>query len=215
MEWLEESISKSTREIQSNSVAQTEEILERHEKNLDQIDKKKKVYMDQKAKGEKLKNDPKAPKFLGGQLGRLEELWKDANKKGDERLFDLKKNLESWEAYENKRNQLDDQLNQANGEFNNTVRVYDLEAGPKDHTERLATASKFRKQIEDTYKAMTDANDELAKLLEDDKKAELEEEVGLQFKMQSMFVCYYIRAVIAVLVKIVAWFSAPVLWKKV
>ena len=36
-------------------------------------------------------------------------------------------------------------------EFKATVRVYNLEAGPKDHTERLATASKMRKLIEDTY----------------------------------------------------------------
>ena len=35
---------KSTKEIQSNSVAQTEEILERHEKNLNALDKKKKPY---------------------------------------------------------------------------------------------------------------------------------------------------------------------------
>ena len=112
MEWLEESITKSTREIQSNSVAETEQILERHEKNLDQLDKKKKVFMDQKSKGEKLLNDPKAPKFLNGHMDRLNGLWKEANNKGEDRLEDLKNNLVAWEAYENKRNQLDDQLNQ-------------------------------------------------------------------------------------------------------
>ena len=64
LEWLEESIAKSTREINSNSVAETEEIMTRHEKNLDQLDKKKKVYMEQKGKAEKLANDPKAPKFM-------------------------------------------------------------------------------------------------------------------------------------------------------
>ena len=112
MEWLEESITKSTREIQSNSVAETEQILERHEKNLDQLDKKKKVFMDQKSKGEKLLNDPRAPKFLNGHMDRLMGLWKEANNKGEDRLEDLKNNLVAWEAYENKRNQLDDQLNQ-------------------------------------------------------------------------------------------------------
>lgn len=193
MEWMEESISKSTREIQSNSVAQTEEILERHEKNLDQLDKKKKVYNDQKVKGEKLKQDPKAPKFLTGQLNRLEELWKEANKAGDNRLIDLKKNLEAWESYENKRNQLDDQLNQANNEYTNTVRVYDLEDGPKDHTERLATASKMRKQIEATFKEMSGANDELAKLLEEDKKQELAEEVIFVFATAPNNVVVHLR----------------------
>ena len=57
------------------------------------------------------------------------------------------------------------------------MRVYDLEGGPKDHTERLATASKYRKQIEETFKGMCGANDELAKLLEEDKKDELAAEV--------------------------------------
>ena len=45
-------------------MAETEEIMTRHEKNLDQLDKKKKVYLEQKGKAEKLAQDPKAPKFM-------------------------------------------------------------------------------------------------------------------------------------------------------
>jgi hypothetical protein len=178
LEWLEESIAKSTREINSNSVAETEEIMTRHEKNLDQLDKKKKVYMEQKTKAEKLANDPKSPKFMQAQLDRLNNLWKEANKVGDDRLDGLKKNLESWESYEKQRNTLDVQIDGANKEYQSTCRVYSLEGGPKEHTERLATASKMRKQIEDTFGKMSGANDELAKLLEDEKKSELESEVG-------------------------------------
>jgi uncharacterized protein YozE (UPF0346 family) len=91
LEWLEESIAKSTREINSNSVSETEEIMTRHEKNLDQLDKKKKVYLEHKAKADKLAQDPKAPKFMQGQLDRLNTLWKDSNNVGDNRLEDLKK----------------------------------------------------------------------------------------------------------------------------
>ena len=68
--------------------------------------------MDQKSKGEKLLNDPRAPKFLNGHMDRLMGLWKEANNKGEDRLEDLKNNLVAWEAYENKRNQLDGQLNE-------------------------------------------------------------------------------------------------------
>lgn len=178
LEWLEESIAKSTREISSNSVAETEEIMTRHEKNLDQLDKKKKVYMEQKTKAEKLANDPKSPNFMKNQLERLNFLWKEANRVGDDRLDGLKKNLESWEGYEKQRNTLDVQIDGANKEYKDTCRVYSLEAGPKEHTERLATASKMRKQIEDTFGKMSGANDELAKLLEDEKKSELESEVS-------------------------------------
>ena len=42
----------------------------------------------------------------------------------------------------------------------------------------MATASKIRKQIEDTFGKMSGANDELAKLLEDEKRSELESEVS-------------------------------------
>ena len=93
------------------------------------------------------------------------------------RLDDLKKNLESWGGYEDQRNKLDGQINEAEVEFKNTVRIYNLDEGPKNHTERLATASRMRKQIEETYQKMSGANDELAKMLEDDMKNELQDEV--------------------------------------
>jgi len=183
LEWLEESIAKSTREINSNSVEETEEIMTRHEKNLDQLDKKKKVYLEHKGKAEKLAQDPKAPKFMQGQLDRLNQLWKDSNNVGDNRLEDLKKNLESWESYEKQRNTLDGHIDGAQKEFEDTCRVYNLETGPKDYVTRVATAAKWRKTVEDTFKKMSDANDELAKLLEDDKKNELAEEVS-DYKMR-------------------------------
>ena len=93
------------------------------------------------------------------------------------RLDDLKKNLESWEGYENFRNKFDGQLQEAEGEFKSTVRIYNLEAGPKNHTERLATAAKMRKLIDETMAKYKGANDELAKMLPEDTKDEMQEEV--------------------------------------
>lgn len=177
MEWLEEMVSKSTREVNSNSASQTEEIMERQEKTIDQLDKKRKVVADQQSKGEKILADPKAPKFLQGHIDKLKALWAEANRAADERLGGLKNNLSAWEQYEKERNSLADKLNAAETELNDTKKVYNMEAGPKDHTERLATAAKMRKNIEDTFKTMSAANDELAKLLGDEKKSELAEEV--------------------------------------
>ena len=47
---------------------------------MDQLDKKKKVVMEQQSKGEKLAQVPKAPKFLMSYIDRLKALWVDANK---------------------------------------------------------------------------------------------------------------------------------------
>jgi uncharacterized protein Smg (DUF494 family) len=46
MEWMEDMKSKSTRDINTNSASQTEEHIEKHEKNMDQMDKKKKSVME-------------------------------------------------------------------------------------------------------------------------------------------------------------------------
>ena len=65
----------------------------------------------------------------------------------------------------------------------NYFQVYDLVEGPKDYQQRLKTAADIRKDIEATFLTVSGANDILAKLLSDDKKAELAEEVCL-------FVCF-------------------------
>ena len=56
--------------------------------------------------------------------------------------------------------------------------MYDLVEGPKDYQNRMKTAAEMRKDIEATYGSLSGANDILAKLLTDDKKAELAEEVS-------------------------------------
>ena len=60
---------------------------------MDQLDKKKKVVLEQQAKGEKLAQDPKAPKFLNSYMDRLKALWVDANKQAEDRLAQLKGTL--------------------------------------------------------------------------------------------------------------------------
>ena len=57
---------------------------------MDQLDKKKKVVTEQQTKGEKLTQDPKAPKFLITYIDRLKALWVDANKQAEIRLAALK-----------------------------------------------------------------------------------------------------------------------------
>jgi len=178
MEWIEENISKSTRDINTNSASQTEELQEKQEKILDQIDKKRKVYSESKAKGEKLMTDPKAPKFLQSHLDKLNDMWKEANTVAENRLKQLKDNLVSWEKYERERDGLADKLAAADTELIDTKKVFNLEMGPKDHADRVKTAATMRKDIEGSFTAMCGANETLNQLLEDDMKMELADQVN-------------------------------------
>ncbi len=90
MEMMEDMRSKSTRDINSDSAAQTEEHIEKQEKYLDQMDKKKKGVLEQIAKGEKILADPKSPKFLEGHVNNMKALWMEANKSAEDRLTLLK-----------------------------------------------------------------------------------------------------------------------------
>ncbi len=55
MEFLEDVRSKSTKDVTSDSAAATEELMDKHDKCLNQIDQRKKSVLDQTAKGEKVR----------------------------------------------------------------------------------------------------------------------------------------------------------------
>ena len=107
MEFTTEQYGLATREVFSGSVSQTEEIIEKHTKVMDKLDKKKKVrYKDHDgilieniqdvkdiiAKGEKLAGEAKAPAFLGEKLAEMKKLWSNTNNEAKQRLDDLKVN---------------------------------------------------------------------------------------------------------------------------
>jgi len=177
MEWLVEKRVLATRDINSNSAGETEELIEKQEKVIDQLDKKRKVFQENIAKGTKLKDDPKCPVFLAHEVKKASELWDETNKTALDRLNRLRDNLSAWERYENKRNDLADKIAVGDRELADIKKVYDLAAGDVDHKNRLKTAATIRKDIEGVFKTVDDANNIVQVLLTEDMKAELNEQV--------------------------------------
>jgi len=178
MEWLTEKRVLATRDINSNSAGETEELIEKQEKVIDQLDKKRKVFQEIIAKGTKLKDEPKCPEFLGGEVKKANDLWAETNKLALDRLNRLRDNLSAWERYENKRNDLADKLAVGDRELDDIKKVYDPAGGEVDHKNRLKTAATIRKDIEGTFKTVDDANNIVQVLLTEDMKAELNEQVN-------------------------------------
>ena len=90
MEFTTEQFGQATREVFSGSVSQTEEIIDKHTKVMDKLDKKKKDVKEIIGRGEKLAEMAKAPQFLGEKLAAMKKLWNDANNEAKQRLDDLK-----------------------------------------------------------------------------------------------------------------------------
>jgi len=184
MEWLQEKRQLATRDINSNSASETEDLIEKQEKVIDQLDKKRKLVTELLAKGTKLKDDPKSPAFLNREVSNMKNTWEETNTLALDRLTRLKDNLSAWERYENKRNDLTDKLDGADRELNDIKKIYDLAAGPEDHKNRVKNAASIRKDIEEVFKTVTGANEIVQTLLTEDMKAELNEQVeGLKNRM--------------------------------
>jgi len=178
MEWLTEKKVLATRDINSNSAGETEELIEKQEKVLDQLDKKRKVITGLIERGTKLKDDPKSPTFLDREVTNMKTMWEETNKLALDRLNRLKDNVGAWERYENKRNDLADKLAGADRELEDIKKIYDMAAGVEDHKNRLKTAVSIRKEIEEVFAMVNGANEIVQALLTEDMQAELNEQVG-------------------------------------
>merc|ERR1712032_1265613 len=177
VEWLEDKKTLANRDINSNSAGETEEHIERQEKVIDQLDKKRKVFQAILDKGTALTQKPKSPEFLGREVKRAGDLWKETNSQALDRLNRLKDNQAAWERYEQKRDELTKKLDGADAELENINQLYNLEAGIEDHKNRVKNAANTRKDIEAVFKTVSDANKIVQVLLTDDMKAELNQQV--------------------------------------
>jgi hypothetical protein len=177
VEWLEDKKTLANRDINSNSAGETEEHIERQEKVIDQLDKKRKVFQAILDKGTALTQKPKSPEFLGREVKRAGDLWKETNSQALDRLQRLKDNQAAWERYEQKRDELNKKLDGADAELENINQLYNLDAGIEDHKNRVKNAANTRKDIDAVFKTVSDANNIVQVLLTDDMKAELNQQV--------------------------------------
>jgi len=178
VEWLEDKKTLANRDINSNSAGETEEHIERQEKVIDQLDKKRKVFQAILDKGTALTQKPKSPEFLAREVKRAGDLWKETNNQALDRLQRLRDNQAAWERYEQKRDELTKKLDAADSELENINQLYNLDAGIEDHKNRVKNAANTRKDIEAVFKTVSDANTIVQILLTDDMKAELNEQVN-------------------------------------
>jgi hypothetical protein len=184
MEWLVEKKVLATRDISSNGAGETEELIERQEKVIDQLDKKRKNINELLARGTKLKDDPKSPAFLAREVSSMRSQWEETNNLAMDRLDRLKANLEAWETYEKRRNDLFEKLVGADKELEDIKKIYDPAVGPEDLKQRLTNAVSIRKTLSDIFTTVSGANDIVQTLLTDEMKMELNEQVDeLKFKM--------------------------------
>merc|ERR1712130_453924 len=89
----------STRDIAPSCVENVDELIERQEKSLVQLDTKRNVVNELIEKGKKILETPDKPKFLEGHVQRIEVGWDDTKNKAQERLKLLTETKDAWVGY--------------------------------------------------------------------------------------------------------------------
>merc|ERR1711887_468862 len=99
IEFLDGIMLSSTREIAPSCVENVDELIERQEKSLVQLETKRAVVKDLIEKGRKILENPDKPKFLEGHVERIEVGWDDTKQKAQDRLKLLQETKEAWVGY--------------------------------------------------------------------------------------------------------------------
>merc|ERR1712079_951832 len=78
IEFLDGIMLPSTRDIAPSCVESVDELIERQEKSLSQLDSKRNIVTDLIAKGKVILQNPDKPKFLESHVKRIQEGWEDS-----------------------------------------------------------------------------------------------------------------------------------------
>merc|ERR1719361_1933839 len=158
-------------------ISQTEDIIDKHTKVMDKLEKKKKDVREIIGRGEKLAEMAKAPQFLGEKLAAMKKLWNDANNEAKQRLDDLKNNAGCWNAFAEKCALLQTQVSNCQKQIDDVKKLYDMAKAKEDHSERVSKATAIKADIAKTLDGVLDANNVLQVLADDDTKVQLNQEV--------------------------------------
>merc|ERR1712131_441498 len=117
IEFLDGIMLSSTREIAPSCVENVDELIERQEKALVQLETKRNAVRDLIEKGNILLQNPEKPRFLDEHVERIVMGWDDTKLKAQERLKLLQDTKAAWEGYAEGQDVIEEQFARAEEEM--------------------------------------------------------------------------------------------------
>merc|ERR1739844_660564 len=167
----------STRDIAPSCVENVDELIERQEKSLSQLDAKKNVVTDLIAKGKGILQNPDKPKFLEGNVKRIEEGWDDTKKKAQDRLQLLNETKDAFIGYAENNETIASEFEVAEEEIKKVKKRYNLEDALSDMKKRQELYNKSNNTISGLFKAINDNFTCTSITLPEDKKKLVDKEI--------------------------------------
>merc|ERR1712025_145496 len=177
VEFLDGIMLSSTREIAPSCVENVDELIERQEKSLAQLDSKRSVVTDLIGKGKVILQNPDKPKFLEGNVQRIKDGWEDTKLKAQERLKLLTDTKDAWIGYAENNETIVTEFEVAEEEIKKVKKHFNLEAANADLAKRQGLLKKSTDSIMGLFNAINDNFTCMSITLPEDKKKALEKEI--------------------------------------
>jgi len=177
IEFLDGIMLSSTRDIAPSCVENVEELIERQEKSLLQLETKRSVVKDLIEKGKVILQNPDKPKFLEGHVHRIELGWDETKSKAQERLTLLQETKDAWEGYANNNETITNSFEKAETEIKKVKKHFNLNSAKEDLAKRQNLLTTSKKNINGLFSDINDNFVCMSITLPEDKKKILEKEI--------------------------------------
>jgi len=177
IEFLDGIMMSSTREIAPSCVENVDELIERQEKSLIQLEAKRSVCKDLIEKGKVILQNPDKPKFLESHVSRIELGWEDTTIKAKERLKLLTETKEAWVGYVENSEVIVTEFDKAEEEIKKVKKRFNLANANSDLKKRQDIFAHTKKTIGNLDQALTDNCNCMSITMPADKKKLVEKEV--------------------------------------
>jgi len=167
----------STRDIAPSCIENVEELIERQEKSLTQLETKRGIVRDLIHKGKQLLENPDKPKFLDSHVKRIEEGWDETKEKASARLQLLSNTKAAWEGYGAGLEDIAVEFDKAEEEIKKIKKRFNLQAAFEDLEKRQKILNHTKNTINGMHASLNNNFDIMTMTLPEDKKDFVKKEI--------------------------------------
>merc|ERR1712088_586573 len=177
VEFLDGIMLSSTRDIAPSCLENVDELIERQEKSLSQLDSKRNIVTDLIAKGKVILQNPDKPKFLEANVKRIQDGWEDTKKKAQDRLQLLNETKAAFIGYAENSETIAGDFEAAEEEIKKVKKIFNLDAANADMKKRQDILKKTDDTINGLFSSINNHYKTMCITIPEDKKKGLSKEI--------------------------------------
>merc|ERR1712029_830944 len=177
VEFLDGIMLSSTRDVAPSCLENVDELIERQEKSLSQLDAKRNIVTDLIAKGKVILQNPDKPKFLEANVNRIQDGWEETKKKAQDRLQLLNETKNAFIGYAENSETIASDFEVAEEEIKKVKKIFNLDAANADLKKRQDILKKTDDGITGLFNSINANYTCMCITIPEDKKKALAKEI--------------------------------------